>query len=96
MSEKTKAEFVKKVDYYNNATFGIPTFELPDGVLNCTNLRKKPLPIYATYLYDSVMLYSKALANVTSTIDVNGEFFDLIKQTTFLVILSCANKNWPF
>ena len=79
MCEKRKAEFVKKVDYYNNVTFGISPTELPAGVLNCTNLRKQPLPIYATYLYDSVMLYSKALANVTSTIDVNGEFFNLIK-----------------
>ena len=79
MCEKKKAEFVKKVDYYNNAAFGVSPSVFPDGVLNCTNLRKQPLPIYATYLYDSVMLYSKALANVTSTIDVNGEFFNLIK-----------------
>ena len=65
MSERTKLEFVEKVEYYNVATFG----ELP--LINST--KKKPLPIYAAYLYDSVMLYAKALANVTSTKNVNGE-----------------------
>ena len=39
----------------------------------CVSSTKKPLPIYAAYLYDSVMLYAKALANVTSTKNVNGE-----------------------
>ena len=71
MSEKTKPEFVEKVEYYNNATFGESPSNFP--AIGCKLAPKKPLPIYATYLYDSVMLYAKALANVTSTRDVNGE-----------------------
>ena len=39
----------------------------------CFTSKKKPLPIYAAYLYDSVMLYAKALAYVISTKNVNGE-----------------------
>ena len=45
------------------------------SIIGCNTYEKnsKPLPIYAIYLYDSVMLYAKALANVTSTKNVNGE-----------------------
>ena len=77
MCEESKAEFVKKVEHYNNATFGTTPFVFP--FIGCYVAKKPPLPIYATYLYDSVMLYSKALANVTSTINVNGEFSNSIK-----------------
>ena len=73
MCEKTKPEFIEKVEYFNTATFG----ESPSkfSVIGCKVVKNsKPLPIYATYLYDSVMLYAKALANVTSIIDVNGKF----------------------
>ena len=84
MCEKTKAEFVERVEYYNTATFG----ESPSkfSVIGCNAAKKsKPLPIYATYLYDSVMLYAKALANVISTRNLNGE---LIKSS---VLMAMAN-----
>ena len=79
MCEEAKVEFVKKVEHYNNATFGIPPFVFP--LIGCYVAKKPPLPIYATYLYDSVMLYAKALAYVTSSRNVNGE---LIKSSVLM------------
>ena len=73
MCEERKAAFVKKVEHYNNVTFGIPPRIFK--AIGC-HLAKKEPPLamtYAAYLYDSVMLYAKALSHLTSRI--NGEFF---------------------
>ena len=71
MCEKIGAEFVKEVEYYNKATFGVSPLNY--SAIGCNVAKKTYLPIYAEYLYDSVMLYAKALANVTSTCDDNSE-----------------------